>query len=170
MKKILIIGCPGSGKSFFSREFARKTGLPLIHLDYWYHQDIWDAEPLLKKAQWRKRASELILQEAWVMDGNYKSTLDIRVPAADTVIFLDYPRHVSMFRALQRQWTYRNRARSDMPSEWKEKMSPDFLRFIWNYRRVERPKVLALLREHEEGRMIRVFERPSEAKVFLESL
>lgn len=170
MKKVLVIGCPGSGKSVFSRELAQKTGLPLIHLDATYHQDIWDENKDVKKRQWRERIAVLIEQEAWIMDGNYKSTLDIRVPAADTIIFLDYSRAVTLARAFRRQWQYRRKRRSDMPAEWKEHMSRDFLGFIWSYRRIERPKVLALLDKYERGREIRVLERPAEAERFLRSL
>jgi len=170
MKRVLVIGCPGSGKSVLSQELARRTGLPLIHLDAIYHRDIWDASGDVKKRQWRETVAGLIAQEVWIMDGNYKSTLDIRVPAADTVIFLDYPRRISLARAFRRQWQYRARRRPDMPPEWKEHMSLDFLKFIWNYRRVERPKVLALISEYERGRDIRVLEHPAEAERFLRSL
>lgn len=170
MKKVLVIGCPGSGKSVFSCKLAAKVRLPVIHLDAIYHQKIWNEDKSLKKQQWREEIIELIRRDAWIMDGNYKSTLDIRVPAADTVFFLDYPRYVSLGRSFRRQWEYRKKRRPDMSAEWKEHMSWDFLRFMWNYRRIERPKVLALLEEYRAGRNISILSNHAEAEQLLRSL
>jgi adenylate kinase family enzyme len=167
MQKVIVIGCPGAGKSYFSRRLAEAIGLPLIHLDAIYHQKIWDDNADRKREQWRANVLELLAGDAWIIDGNYKSTFDIRMPAADTIIFLDYPRWLTLVRAFRRRWEYRNRRRSDMPEEWTERISWDFLAFIWTYRKKERPRVLDLLRAFGTHKDIYIIGRPTDATTLL---
>lgn len=168
MKKAIVIGCPGAGKSVFSRDLAERTGLPLIPLDSLYHLDVWDEGR--KKEQWRERVIELVAEPEWIVDGNYKSTLETRIIAADTVVFLDYPRWLCVWRALKRHIEYRNKRRPDMPPEWRERLGREFLRFIWTYRREQRPEVLRLLSLHRQGRSMAILTNPAEADAFLASL
>lgn len=86
MNKVIVIGCPGAGNSVFSRELAQRTGLPLIALDFIYHQGVWDKDR--KKEQWGERVAELVIRPEWIIDGDYKSTLEMRIRAADTVILI----------------------------------------------------------------------------------
>ena len=108
MKRCLVIGSGGAGKSTLAREMARRTGLPLIHLDQHYWRPGWVPAP---PDAWRTRVEELIQRPTWIMDGNYGSTLEPRLAAADTVVFLDTPRLVCIGRVLRRWWRHRGRAR-----------------------------------------------------------
>lgn len=170
MNRILVIGCPGSGKSVLSRKLEQITGLPLTHLDRLYHQDAWPDDPSRKREQWVTLVKSLIAEERWIIDGNYKNTLAIRIAAADTVVFLDYPRWLTVFRVLKRRIAFHRKQRPDMPPEWKEKMSRDFLKFIWSYRARERSRVLSLLEQNASGRSIFVFRHPAEAERWLDHL
>ena len=88
MRKVMIIGCPGSGKSTFARALHAATGLPLYYLDMLY----WNADKTtVSKEVFRGRLREILDTDAWILDGNYGSTIEIRLEACDTVFFLDYP-------------------------------------------------------------------------------
>ena len=85
MKKIIVIGCPGSGKSTFSRELHKNTGIPLFHLDMMY----WNSDKtIVEKAVFLERLSDVLRQNEWIIDGNYASTMELRLKECDTVIFL----------------------------------------------------------------------------------
>jgi adenylate kinase family enzyme len=170
MKKVIIIGCPGSGKSTFSIALAKITGLPLVHLDAIYHQNIWTDDSEAKKIQWQEKIVDLVKAEEWIIDGNYKSTMQIRIEAADTIIFLDYPRYLSLWRTLARRWKFRNKKRPDMPITWKEKISWDFIRLIWNYNREQRPTVLQQLKQYGANREVQILRSPQQADNFLAKL
>jgi len=170
MNRVLVIGCPGAGKSTFSRKLAHKTSLPLVHLDSYYHQDLWDADEDVKREQWRAKVTEMIAAERWIIDGNYGGSFDIRFPAADTIVFLDYPRWLSLWRVFCRRLEFARKKRPDMPDGWKEKIGWDFLQFIWRYRSNSRPRVLAKLDEYAGRCVVYVFKTPKDADSLLASL
>lgn len=88
MKKIIVIGCPGSGKSTFSQELHKKTNIPLYHLDMLF----WNADKTtVEKSVFLERLNELLDKDEWILDGNFNSTMELRMSRCDTVIFLDYP-------------------------------------------------------------------------------
>ena len=158
MKRIMIIGCPGSGKSTFARALAKKTGLPLHYLDMMY----WNPDRTTKpKEEFRTALRETVRLPEWIIDGNYGSTLELRMEACDTVIFLDYPVEVCIAGVEER----RGKPRADMP--WVE-TEPDleFIEFIKKYNEESRPKVIALLEKYCDKEII-VFKSRAEADGFL---
>ena len=158
MKKILIIGCPGSGKSTFSRALSQITGLPLTHLDMLY----WNADKTtVEQSVFVERLSEVLQKDAWIIDGNYGSTMELRMQACDTVIFLDYPTDICLQGVKDRQGT----PRPDMP--WVEtEEDTEFLEYIQNFHKENRPQVLELLQKYSH-KTIYVFQNRTEADVFL---
>ena len=90
------------------------------------------------------------------MDGNYGGTLDVRLAAADTVIFLDLPRALCVARALGRALRYWGRSRPDMAAGCPEKLDLKFLRWIWQYPRRNRPVILEKLSRLEGKRVLRL--------------
>ena len=88
MKKIIVIGCPGSGKSTLSKALQNITNIPLYHLDmmYW-HTD----RTTVEQSVFLNRLSNILNKSQWIIDGNYQSTLELRIKVCDTVVFLDYP-------------------------------------------------------------------------------
>ncbi len=158
MKRIMIIGCPGSGKSTFARALAAKTGLPLYYLDMMY----WNPDRTTKpKEEFRAALRETVALPEWIIDGNYGSTLEVRMEACDTVIFLDYPVEVCIAGVEER----RGKPRPDMP--WIE-TEPDleFIEFIKKYNEESRPKVIELLEKYKEKNII-IFKSRAEADEYL---
>ena len=142
MNRVAVIGSGGAGKSTFARELGAKTGIPVIHLDALFWGPGWAPMP---KPQWTELERGLIAGERWIMDGNYGSTQKLRLPRADTVVFLDIPRLVCVWAVIRRWATYRRRGRPDMRPENNDKLELEFLRWIWTYPSLKRPEVLARL-------------------------
>jgi adenylate kinase family enzyme len=114
--------------------------------------------------------ARLIEGESWVMDGNYSGTLDLRIPAADTIIFLDVPRIVCLWRVAKRRLEYRRRPRPDMHPECPERLTLQFLQWIWNYPRRQRPRVLDHLRSVSSEKRIVILKSAKDAERFLAGL
>jgi adenylate kinase family enzyme len=157
MRKILILGCSGAGKSTLARQIGRITGLPIIHLDQHYWLPGWQ-EP--DKETWLRKVSALIAQPCWVMDGNFGGTLVLRLAAADTAIFLDYPTWVCLGRVLLRVIRSLGRVREDMAPGCPERLDLSFLRYVYRYRRDDRCRHLAAI-EAFGGKLI-ILHRPAE--------
>src|SRR5437868_5766913 len=111
MKRILILGSGGAGKSTFARQLAGLLKIELIHLDVLYWLPGW-REP--SREEWRKLVAETVERDSWIMDGNYSGSIDIRLPACDTVIFLDAPRLLCIWRVLKRRILFSKNGRPDM--------------------------------------------------------
>jgi adenylate kinase family enzyme len=140
--RVLVIGCFGSGKSTVARELAKITGLPAVHLDQHYWRPDW-TEP--DKALWSVEIASLVAQPRWIMDGNYSSTLAARLSRADTVVFLDMPTMLCLWRVLCRTLRYIGRTRDDMAKGCLERFDWPFLKYVYSYRRDRRPQVLKAL-------------------------
>ncbi len=163
MKKVIVIGCPGGGKSTFARALHERTGFPLFHLDLMY----WNADrTIVAKSVFRKRVLDAMAQEVWIIDGNYGSTMELRLQACDTVFFLDYP----LEGCLEGVKARRGKARTDMPwIEAEDEEDAEFLSFIQSYNTESRPVVLELLKKYTD-KAVYVFESRSAANAFLESV
>ena len=161
MKKTIVIGCPGSGKSTFARALQKKTGLPLYHLDMMY----WNSDKTtVPKDVFHKRLAERLAEDTWIIDGNYRSTMEMRMASCDTVFFLDYSTEVCLEGIRERQGTLR----SDIP--WIETEDDEaFLTFVREYKEKSRPEVLSLLEKYRE-KQIFIFCDRNEADAFLDGI
>src|SRR5437016_5668383 len=144
MKKILVIGPGGAGKTTFANQLGEILGIGVIHLDSLYWKAGWVEPP---KLEWAATLAEVLARNAWIMDGNYSGSLWLRLDASDAVVFLDLPRLVCIWRVLKRAARYRNTTRPDMAEGCPERLSIDFLVWIWNYPKRTRPKIVNLLQE-----------------------
>lgn len=158
MNKVIVIGCPGSGKSTFSRTLHRLTDLPLYHLDLLY----WNSDrTTVSKDVFVKRLKNVLVLDKWIIDGNYGSTIEMRIKECDTVFFLDYPVEVCIDGIKLRK----GKTRSDMP--WIEtEVDEELLEFIRNYNAQSRPKVLELLEQYSEKDII-VFKSRKESENYI---
>jgi adenylate kinase family enzyme len=140
MRRVMVIGCGGAGKSTLARQLSAVTGLPLIGLDRAYWRSGWVEPP---KDEWRAIVAGLAAEPAWVMDGNYSGTFDLRMPRADTVVWLDTPRTTCLWRVVLRLLRDYGRTRADLPDGCPEKLDAKFLRYVWDFPVNSRPQIVA---------------------------
>jgi adenylate kinase family enzyme len=169
MRRVLVLGSGGAGKTAFARELSGRTGLPPVHLDRLYWRPGWTPTPA---GEWEAVVRAAVAGEAWVMDGNYGGTLELRLAAADTAVFLDTPQLTCVRRVLARSLRDRGRTRDDMGPGCPERLLPDleFVRWVWGYPRDVRPRVLASLADFERrGGHVAVLRTPAETRAFLDA-
>jgi len=138
MKKVLVIGSSGAGKSTFARRLGEITGLEVIHLDRHFWNPGWIETP---NPEWRDRVTELLSGESWIIDGNFGGTMEMRLAACDTVVFLDMPRLVCTWRVIKRVIAFRNGTRPDMNPGCAERVDLGFWWWTFTYPKRSRPKV-----------------------------
>lgn len=143
MERVAIVGAGGAGKSTLARALGERTGLPVVHLDEHYWQPGWVEPP---RDEWRARQAELCAGDRWIMDGNYGGTIDLRLDRADTLVFLDLPRRVTVPGVLRR-WAG-NRGRSVQAPGCPERADAAFLRWVWDYPTGGRVRLLDALHAH----------------------
>ncbi len=159
MERAIVIGNSGAGKSTFARALRDITGLPLHYLDrLWHRPD----KTTVTREEFDLRLGELLAGERWIIDGNYRRTLEPRLAACDTVFFLDYPLEVCLAGVEARRGT----VREDMP--WIETQEdPEFTAWIRDFARRDLPEMEALLDRYRAGRKILRFQSREEGQKYL---
>lgn len=164
MSKTLVIGSGGAGKSTFARNLGEVTATPVFHLDKLFWKPNWQES---SKEEFRKKLREVYPLERWIMDGNFGGTMAERMEHADTIVFLDLPTIVCLFSVVARFLTYRNTNRPDMTEGNSERLDLDFLRWIFWYRKVNRPKVLTMIEGYRNTKSIVILKSRKEMSSFL---
>lgn len=160
MKKVIVIGSPGAGKSTFARKLQEVTGLPLYYLDMLWHKA---DKTNISKSEFDKCLREITEKEAWIIDGNYQRTLEMRLQACDTVFLLDFPLEVCLAGAESRIGT----KREDMP--WIEtEFDEEFKQWILDFPKNQLPEIYALLEKYAENKTITIFKSRKEADAYIE--
>jgi adenylate kinase family enzyme len=167
MRRILIVGSGGSGKSTLSRQLSSILGIEVIHLDALYWKPGWVGSDEL---EWRDKLRSVLDRDSGIMDGNYSKTLQERLEACDTVIFLDLPRVICIWRILGRLLRHYGSSRPDMPDGCPERLDFEFLRWVWNYPSRTRQRVLSLLEPHRESKRVVRLTKRQEVDGFIERL
>jgi len=157
VKRVVVLGPGGAGKTELAHAIARRTALPVVHLDVLFWREDWTPAP---REEARRDLAAAIARDEWILGGNFLDDADDgdRFERADTVIFLDLPRRTCIRRVLTRLVRDRRRSRPDLPVGSREGLDLELLRWIWRYPRTDRPRVLALLEEvgpHVEVRRLR---------------
>jgi adenylate kinase family enzyme len=166
MKRILVIGSGGAGKSTFAKELGAILDLPVIHLDQVYWKPGWEKPA---KEEWAATVEKLVAQHEWIMDGNFGGTLPQRIKRADAIILLDITRWVCLWRVAKRIVKYRGRHRPDMPPGCQERFDLEFIRWIWNYPSRSKPAKLALLSATGPDQRVVILGSGREVRHFLDA-
>ncbi|MES5893858.1 DNA topology modulation protein [Bacillus cereus group sp. RP43] len=167
MKKIILIGSGGSGKSTLARQLGNKLNIKVHHLDALFWKPNWEGVP---KEEQRTVQNDLIKEEKWIIDGNYGGTMDIRINAADTIIFLDIHRTICVYRAFKRIVQYRNKTRPDMGARCEERFDLQFFKWIWEYPKSKRPAILKRLDQFNKDKRIIILKTPNEVQRFIKEV
>lgn len=167
MKRVMVVGCPGAGKSTFSRHLGRVLNEEVYHLDQMFWLPGWVMREREEFIEMQKRVMN---QESWVIDGNFGATLPVRLEKADTVIWLDPPREVCLYRILKRYVENRNKTRPDMGEGCEEKLDFEFIKYVWNFHHDKRPKLKERLHKAAAHKHIHIIKSTIEAERFLENL
>ncbi len=142
MKRIMIIGSAGSGKSSLARALGDITGLPVVHIDTLYWQPGWVMRPRDEISRLTIEAAD---QDEWIFEGNHSETMNYRASRADMLIFLDISTGRRLWRVVKRTLKHYGRSRPDMAKGCVERFDWDFLKWVAGYRKNGRIRALAFL-------------------------
>lgn len=162
MKKVIVIGCPGSGKTTFAEKLQKKTGLPLYYLDsIWHKPD----KTHIPREEFDERIKEIFSTDKWIIDGNYSRTIEMRIKECDTVFLFDLPTEVCLQGATERL----GKGRYDLP--WIEReLDPEFEGFIKEFSEKSLPKIYGLIEKYKAEKQVIIFKSREEADEFLKNM
>jgi adenylate kinase family enzyme len=166
-QRVAILGPPGSGKSWLADEIGRRAGLPVVHLDYHYWRPNW-VQP--DRETWRAQVTDLAAGDAWVMDGSYSSTWNVRLPRADAIVYLDIGRWLCRWGVLRRTVKTYGRTRPDLGPDCPEQIDWKFIQYVWTHPWKAQPRQLATLEPFKAGRAYFHLRSRREVGAFLEGL
>ncbi len=162
MNKVIVIGCPGSGKTTFAGKLNKYTGLPLYYLDaIWHKPD----KTHIPREEFDERIAEIFTTDKWIIDGNYKRTIEMRLKECDTVFLFDLPTEICIQGATERI----GKDRYDMP--WLEtEFDPEFRQFIEDFPKDTLPYIYDLLEKYKDEKQIIIFKSREDADNFISNL
>jgi adenylate kinase family enzyme len=142
VRRVLVIGCSGAGKSVLARRLAKATALPLIELDCLYWRPGWVETPM---SEFRDAIARVTQAPDWIIDGNYSTTFDLRMPFADTIVWFDFARWICLYGVLTRMARDYGRTREGMTQGCPERFDATFLRYVWDFQARQRPRIVEAL-------------------------
>ena len=166
MKRILVIGCPGSGKSRLSQILGEKLGLPVVHLDQLWWKPGWQN---VSVEEFDEQLDAVLEREKWIIDGNFSRTMPLRLRYCDTIIYLDYSRWECLLGMTQRVLGSYGKVRPDMAEGCPERFDWEFVKYIWNFNRDNRVRNSTWTAQAKHAKAI-VLKNRKEARAFLESI
>lgn len=162
MKKIIIIGCPGSGKTTFAEKLQMVTNLPLYYLDaIWHKPD----RTHISREEYDRKLSEIFQTEEWIIDGNYSRTIEERIQKSDTIFLFDLPTDVCLQGAMERL----GKERYDVP--WIDtELDSNFKKQIEEFSDKVLPRIYELLTKYNDGRQVVIFKSRIETDEYLDRI
>ncbi len=142
MKRVMVVGQPGAGKSTFAQAMGAITRLPVCHVDHIHWQAGWVERPRPEKD---RLCHAVHAREVWIFEGGHSATWPERLARADTLIWLDLPAGLRLWRILRRSLLGHGRQRPDLPDGCPERFDPAFLRYVWRTRHSGRARIAALV-------------------------
>lgn len=168
MKKIAILGSEGCGKSTLAMQLGPLLDIEVLHLSRVFWKPNWIFTP---PSESEKILADWLQKDSWIVEGEDPNTLDIRLAAADTIIFMDFNPLISFWRMLKRQLTYLGRSRPEMPAEgYPESLSLRRLKGVLTYPFKKRRLVLQKIRQYSDGRKVIVLRKQAEVRNLLEEI
>ncbi len=167
MKRIMVIGCCGAGKSTLSKQLQEITQLELIHLDQYYWKPNWTES---KGEEWKKVVTSLANKPTWIIDGNYSGTMNVRLEKADTVVFLDFTTLTCLNRVLKRTFKHWGKVRPDMPEGCKERFNLEFLHYVATFNLTRKKALYKKLEGYKNKVDLVVLKNSKEVAQFLKRL
>lgn len=167
MKRVMIVGQPGSGKSTFARMLGERTGLPVVHIDLIHWKPGWVEQ---ERGEKTKLCREVHARDEWIFEGGHSVTWQERLDRADTLIWLDFPVWLRTWRVFTRTIKDYGRTRADLPEGCPERFDLEFYRFIWRTRNRSRANIIKLFENApSEKRCVKLTSR-AEIDRFLRSI
>jgi adenylate kinase family enzyme len=171
MNRIMVMGVsPGVGKSTFARRLGESLDIKVYHLDALYWKPKWVEASLEEFAAGQQK---IVTLDQWIIEGNYSNTYDIRLQYADTIIYLELPLIVCLYRVLKRWILNIGKTRPDMGKGCKEKLDYEFLKFICTTYYPRKKKMKARLQAFKEmgsQKIIITLKNKKEIQSYLEKL
>ena len=160
MEKVIIIGCPGSGKTRFAEKLNKCTGLPLYYLDaIWHKPD----KTHITREEFDERILEIFNEDKWIIDGNYKRTIEMRLKECDTLFLFDLPTEVCIQGVTERI----GKGRYELP--WLEtELDPEFKSFIEEFPKDTLPYIYELIEKYKDKKQVIIFKSRQDADGFIE--
>lgn len=166
MERVLIIGCPGSGKSRLARELGQKLALPVVHLDQLWWKENWQNVTM---EEFDSRLAMALDMDRWIIDGNYSRTMEARLSKCDTVIYLDFDRWECLWGVCQRVLGSHGKARPDMSAGCPERFNWEFVKWVWNFNKNNRVQNYTYLAKARHAKTV-VLRNRKAVRRFLETI
>ncbi len=162
MRKIIIIGSPGAGKSTLARKLRDYLDIPLYYLDMiWHKAD----KTNITKDEFLLKINKIVKQDKWIIDGNYLGTMELRLKECDTIIFLDYSLDVCLSGAYNRI----GKVREDLP--WiEDEFDEEFKKYIIDFPQEQLPRIYELINKYKMNKEVIILKNRQECSKYLESL
>lgn len=170
VKKIAVIGSPGSGKTTLTKKLGSMLKLPIYHLDHHFWEENWQGKD---EERWGGIVKDLSSNSEWIIDGDYFNTIKMRMDSADMIVYLNFSKWLCLWRICKRLFLSYGKTRSDMPAGCKEKLNwqfINFVKFVWDYHKIRKPIILDMLKSYRGIKTVYIFKNNEELDNFCHNI